>query len=132
VKLGWAAMAVLLNGCVLVAAAVIGGALAAGAYSYDQGEGRQDYRVSFDKLYDASVAVCEKRGYTLTLKTKDAGGTARIEGKLKSGEGFLFSIQKVTENTSRLGIRVGTWGDEKVTADLHNEVGRELELRYGK
>jgi hypothetical protein len=130
-RLALLALGVPLSGCILLAAAVVGGMLAAGTYTYVNGEGRQDYRVSYDKLYNAVVTLAEKRGIQVADKRIDPSGRAHLQGTLKgSGTSVSFTINKLTENTSRLGIRVGTWGDEKITADLHNEVGRELEAKY--
>lgn len=130
-RLALLGMVVPLSGCILLAAAVVGGVLAAGSYTYVNGEGRQEYRVSYDRLNDACLSLCAKRGIAIGDKGGDGKGQAHIQGTLKgSGTAVRFSIARLTENTSRLGIRVGTWGDEKISTDLHNEVGRELEARY--
>jgi hypothetical protein len=63
----------------------------------------------------------------VTSKGVDRIQGAHVEGALRGhGTKTVFAISKPTENTARLGIRVGTFGDEVITSDLHNEVGREL------
>jgi hypothetical protein len=127
--IGLAATLALAGGCILLVAAVVGGALAAGTYAYVEGEGRQDYRVSLDKLYETVNSMCEKRGIAVSGKGIDLSN-AYVDGKLKGSQSSVsFKMDKLTENTSRLRIRVGTFGDQQITQDLHNEVGRELEQR---
>lgn len=120
-----------LGGCLVVAAALVGAAVAVGTYAYVEGEGRQDYSVSVSQACRASLRVCEQSKFAVVEKTEDAFG-ARIVARTADNSDVRFSIQRTGESTTRVGIRIGTFGDEAKTLELHRRLGQELDSMRGR
>jgi hypothetical protein len=116
----------LLSGCVVVAAAMVGAAVAVGTYAYVEGEGRQEYSVSVKRAYEGSLKVCDECKFAVVEKSQDEFG-ARVVARRADNTEVRFSIEKTGEDLTRVGIRVGVFGDEPLTLELHRKLGQELE-----
>lgn len=124
-----ASMSLASGGCLVVAA----GAAGAGAatYFYVRGKLCQEYYASFADSWQAAVATLEADGLKVThqenngtdgtISSKTTDGHA-ISINLSSRPGYSAPQQTVT----RICIRVGTFGDEKVSSRILTEIGTRL------
>lgn len=112
--------AIFANGCLLVVGAA---GVGAGAVWY-YGALRSTEEVGHTKLFEASKAAAGELGMTVTKDAVDA-----TEGKIEATTGedrrVAISIERVTENTSELVIRVGI-ADEAGARALYAKIKENL------
>lgn len=114
-----------LSGCIVVAAAVLAGVVVAGTYTYINGEGTQDYEVTVQQGYDGALKMCENMKLTVVDKAID-NWNARIQAKLSDNTDVKIRLEKLGDKKTRIGIRIGTLGDETRTREMHNALAKEL------
>ncbi len=119
----------ILGGCLAVAALAVGAAAAVGTYAYIEGEGRQDYSATVSQTYQAALCVCEKSRLTIQSCNEDAFA-GYVDARTSDNTSVKFRIDKIDDSPrTRVGIRVGTFGDESKTFQLHEMLGKELDTR---
>lgn len=110
------------TGCV---ALLVGGAAGAGAVAYQRGALISKEAASLDATWNACRAAVKKLEFVETLNRKDAlEGT--LEAKTANNKTVTFSLHRLTDTTTELRIRVGTFGDEALTRQIHDAVRKAL------
>jgi hypothetical protein len=114
----------LLNGCILF---VAGGAAAAGAgtVAYVNGELKDTEDHSLDAVHDATVAGVQDMRYVIVSTAKDAG-QLKLTVRTATDQKIEITLIKQSANTTEIHIRVGTFGDEKVSRDLLDKIKAHL------
>jgi hypothetical protein len=102
------------SGCTVVGAGV---ATVAGGSYYITGEIVKAYPVSIYHLYEVTLYSFQQEGIKLVSKT-NTYEEAEIIGELHTGESVTVKIFYNKEGLARLGIRIGTFGDEKRSRDM--------------
>jgi len=113
------------SGCIVVAAAVLAGVVVAGTYTYINGEGVQDYEVTVQQAYDGAIKMCEENKLVVTEKGID-NWNGRITAKRADNTDVKIRMDRLADKKTRVGIRIGTIGDETKTKDLHNSLAKIL------
>lgn len=111
----------LFSGCV----AVVAGAAGAGTVGYLAGELRSPLEAPVDRAWQAVEATINERGYMVTKQSKDAR-TGILESRTADDQKVTIRVTEVTEDTSEVRIRVGTFGDEKLSLDLIRRIEDRL------
>ena len=110
------------TGCV---ALLVGGAAGAGAVAYQRGALVSTEAASLDATWTACRAAVKKLEFVETLNRKDAlEGT--LEAKTARDKTVTFSLHRLTDTSTELRIRVGTFGDEALTRQIHDAVRKAL------
>jgi hypothetical protein len=110
------------TGCV---ALLVGGAAGAGAVAYQRGALVSTEAASLETTWNACRAAVKKLEFVETLNKKDAlEGT--LEAKTAQDKTVTFSLHRLTDTTTELRIRVGTFGDEALTRQIHDAVRKAL------
>ena len=109
------------TGCVAV---VAGAAAGAGGYAYVKGEARSEEAVSVAEAFDASKKALASLGFRVTSATKDA-----LEGKVEAtgAEGRIVQVkcERVESGQTRIGVRVGTFGDRDQAAVILDAIRKK-------
>ena len=108
--------------------AVIGAAAAAvgtGAYFYVKGDLKRNYEASMDKTWQAAVSAVEELKLTPESKKNDAFGGV-IEGKMADGKSFSINVKRLGENSTEVGVRIGTFGDRVKSEAIHDKIHSKL------
>ena len=108
------------GGCVLL---LVGGAAAAGAgtYAYVSGEMKGNEAVSLDRAYKASLAAMKDLQFPVTTKSKDAL-QAEVLARNSADKKILINLKKVSDSTTEIRIRVGTFGDETMSRQVLEKI----------
>ena len=104
--------------------AVIGAAAAAvgtGAYFYVKGDLRRNYEAPMDKTWDATVKALEALKINVESKQNDAL-TGVINGKLADGKSLSVNLKRISESTTEVGVRIGTFGDRQRSEAIHDKI----------
>ncbi len=114
-------LAVLGSGC---AAILVGGAAGAGV-AYSMGALKSVENTSVEKAYIAAQAALKDLEFRETLVSKDAV-EARVEGETASEKTVTIHITRVTDQATEIRIRVGTFGDEKLSRLIFDKIRAHL------
>jgi hypothetical protein len=117
------------SGCVLFVAGAAAGAGVAG-YAWVNGEIEATEAASLTRTWEASLAAMGDLQFPVTSQAKDA-----LEGNLTARNAKNTSIKirlKYLSNTStELHIRVGTFGDEALSRIILNKIHEHLQSSSG-
>ncbi len=108
--------------------AVIGAAAAAtgaGAYYYVKGDLKRNYNAPLDKTLDATVKALEELKMNVESKQQDAFNGV-IKGTLADGKGFTVNLKRLAENSTEVGVRIGTFGDRTKSEAIHDKILSKL------
>lgn len=115
----------LLSGCIVVAAAVLAGVVVAGTYTYINGEGKQDYEVTLQQAYEGTLRMCEYYKLNVVEKGLD-NWNGRVVAKRADNTDVRINLERLADKKTRVGIRIGTIGDEAKTKEMHHTLAQEL------
>jgi hypothetical protein len=122
------AMAVLVSGAMLqltgCAALLIGGAAAGAAAAgvmYKEGELQADLEAKPPQALQAT-----ERAFRDLIWTKESAKSSATDAlataRTATGKEVTVTINRQTENVSRIGIRIGTFGDENLSRLLYDKI----------
>lgn len=111
-------------GCLAVAAGA-GAAAGVGTYAYVTGKLTATVDGSLDRAYDATAAALKSMEFNEVSKDKDAF-QARFVSKMADGTEVKVDLVKKTEKSTEVNIRVGTFGDEKKSVAILDEIKKHL------
>ena len=110
-----------LTGC---AALLVGGAAAGAAAAgimYRDGELRADLEAT-----PPTVIKATERAFRDLIWTKESAQASATDGqataRTATGKEVLVTVTRKTDNTSQIGIRVGTFGDENLSRLLYDKI----------
>ncbi len=125
-------LAVLIGGLLLQTAGcaflLIGGAAAGAAAGvmYHEGELRADLDAN-----PPDVIKATERAFRDLIWTKESAQSSATDGiataRTATGRDVRVTVQRQTETASRIGIRVGTFGDENLSRLLYDKIKFFLE-----
>lgn len=108
--------------------AVIGAAAAAvgaGTYYYVKGDLKRNYEAPMDKTWEATVKSVEELKLTIESQKHD-GLSGVITGKTADEKGFEINLKRLGENSTEVGIRIGTFGDRVKSEAIHDKILSKL------
>jgi len=108
--------------------AVIGAAAAAvgaGTYYYVKGDLKRNYEAPMDKTWEATVKSVEELKLTIESQKHD-GLSGVITGKTADEKGFEINLKRLGENSTEVGIRIGTFGDRAKSEAIHDKILSKL------
>ncbi len=118
----YALILALFSGCVVIGAGVA--SVAGGSY-YITGEIVKAYPVSIYHLYQVTLYHFQQEGIKLVSK-RNTYEDAEIVGELETGEKVTVKIFYNKEGLARLGIRIGTFGDEQRSREMLKHMERYI------
>jgi len=108
-----------------VAIGAAAAAVGAGTYYYIKGDLNRNYEASMDKTWQAAVQSVDELKLTTESKQHDAFSGV-IKGKMADGKSFTISLKRVGENTTEVGVRIGTFGDRTRSEAIHDKILSKL------
>ena len=108
--------------------AVIGAAAAAvgaGTYYYVKGDLKRNYEAPMDKTWEATVKSVEELKLTIESQKHD-GLSGVITGKTADEKGFEINLKRLGENSTEVGVRIGTFGDQAKSEAIHDKILSKL------
>lgn len=94
-----------LQGCIVVAAAAVAGAV--GYVQYDKNEAFRDFDYSLERTWEATLHSIDELGFT-ELEIQELTPT---EGEI-SNETMWTRVERHTDDRARVRVRVGTFDNE--------------------
>ncbi len=128
--LALAATALANGGCLVAAAGAAAGAGVAG-YAYYKGKVCQEYNASLDDTLAATRTALVELGLPVEGEQRD-GATAFIEGRTGTDNRFRLDFDVVTSPIpvegplTRVGVRVGVFGDSTLSDRILAQIGTHL------
>lgn len=111
-------------GCLAVAAGA-GAAAGVGTYAYVTGKLTATLDASLERTYDATTEALRTMELREISREKDAF-QARFVSKMADDTDVKIELVKKGEQSTEVKIRVGTFGDEKKSVAILDEIKRHL------
>ena len=108
--------------------AVIGAAAAAvgaGTYYYVKGDLKRTYEAPMDKTWEATIKAVEELKLTVESQKHD-GLSGVIKGKTADDKSFEINLKRLAENSTELGVRIGTFGDRAKSEAIRDKIQSHL------
>ena len=96
-------------------------ATGAGAYYYVKGDLKRNYEAPLDKTMAATVQALEDLQMGVDSKQSDAFAGV-IKGKMGDGKGYTINLKRLGENSTEVGVRIGTFGDRAKSEAIHDKI----------
>lgn len=111
----------LLQGCMVAAV----GAGAAGTVAYFKGDLESVEAASLDAVWQATLSAVEEMELYVISKEKDALG-ASLTLRDAADKKISIELATVTEDSTRVSIRVGVFGDERKSQMIYSKIKENL------
>ena len=115
------ALALVAPGCVAVVAAGAAG----GTVAYMRGELQLNVDGTVNKVHRAALTTVQEQGFILVADEYDKKGT-RITARTTEDKRVLVYVDRLTDQTSRIRIRVGHLGDEATSRAVLESILQKL------
>ncbi len=119
------ALAMAISGCAEAVLIGVGAAGGAGAALWSKGKMVEELDASFSRAHTASIAALNDLELPVNKDVK-GGLKAKIESRFPDGKYVSIDIRAVTESSSKITVRVGTFGDkarsEKILGAIHQHI----------
>lgn len=117
-------IAVFFSGCVAAAVGVGAGA-GAGTYAYVKGEMKSVEQATLEKTWSAVEKTVKEMGFIVESQSHDAlAGT--IEARGAGNKKITIKVVLVTDKTTEVRIRIGTFGDEKFSYQILDRIRKNM------
>jgi len=100
-------------GCFAVVAGTAGGA---GTSFWLSGKLTQEFHASYDRTIDAAKSALKSLRFDLVKETREENIT-QLKSKYSDGKEIWIDIRKVTEDSTKVEVRVGAVNPDKEAAD---------------
>jgi hypothetical protein len=114
--------AMALPGCLAAAA---GAAAGVGAYAYAHGELWATVYGSLDDAYQASTIALEELGLRVVQEAHDTFGAHIVATETQGGDVSVDLVPEA-ERVTRIGVRVGTFGDQRKSRTVLRKIQDNL------
>ena len=111
-----------LSGC---AALIIGGAAGAGTYAYVRGEMKSTESAALDRVWSATRAAMKDLQFTVTTEQKDSL-QGHLVARTASDKKIDIQLEKISDTSTEVRIRVGTFGDEDLSHLILEKIKKRL------
>lgn len=111
-----------LQGCVAVVGAAAGGA----GVAYVKGEAKKIYDAPIDRVYKAVLIAVKDDLGLIVYESHLAGVDGEIKARRLDDKKVEIDLDALTEKTTKVKIRVGTWGDEEYSGLIFSKIGQRL------
>jgi hypothetical protein len=113
--------AVMVQGCIIAAV----GAGAAGTIAYVKGDLESVQSYNIDTVYQATLDAMNDLDLPVLSKTKDAL-TAEVVARDAQDKKVTIKLKAATEETTKLSIRIGTFGDKTKSQLIYDKIRENL------
>jgi hypothetical protein len=113
------------SGCALF---VVGAAAGAGAvgYAWVDGEVQSTESASLDRTWNATLAAMKDLEFPVTSQSKDAL-EANLTARNASNTSIAIKLKNLSNISTEIHIRVGTFGDESMSRTILNKINNHLQ-----
>jgi len=111
-----------LQGCVAVVGAAAGGA----GVAYVMGEAKKIYDAPIERVYNAALTAVKDDLGLIVYESHQTGMKGKIKSRRWDDKAVKIDLKALTERTTRVKIRVGTWGDEEYSGLIFSKIDKRL------
>lgn len=119
------ALAVQISGCAEAVLVGVGAAGGAGAVLWAKGRMKEEFAMPFSKVHTATLAALKDLDLPIK-KDKKKALKAKIESQFPDGKFVWIGIRAITESSSKITVRVGTFGDKSKSQKIFEAIHRRL------
>jgi len=116
------------SGCAWLAIGAAGAGVGVGTYAYIRGELEAAYPSPYNETWSATLAALDKLEIRKKSAEKDAFG-GLIEAARADGTSIKIRVTPITDASTSVKIRVGTFGDRAISETISAEIESRLKKR---
>jgi len=109
------------SGCFLL----IGAAAGAGGYAYVRGALQKNVDSTVKKIHSSSLKALKGLDIFVTDDELNVH-SAKVNGEYADGKRVIVDIEALTERSSKIKVRVGTWGDKDRSLVIIGAIEKQL------
>ncbi|AIT09626.1 membrane protein [Candidatus Francisella endociliophora] len=118
-------IAISLNSCVVAAILIGTAAVAGGAVYYVNGNYIIEVPKDLRSVYNATIKAIQMDSKYKLLSQSYADNTAEVKASY-GGQNISINLSSIKNRSTEIKIRIGTLGDERQSADLANEITKNI------
>ncbi|KPJ59167.1 MAG: hypothetical protein AMS15_07170 [Planctomycetes bacterium DG_23] len=111
-----------LQGCALV----VGAAAGAAGVAYVKGEAEKTYDAPVERVYNAALTAVKDDLGLIVYESHFVGLEGEIKARRLDDKKVDIDLEAITERTTKVKIRVGTWGDEEYSRLIFSKIDKRL------
>ena len=120
-----ASLLAFVSGCALFVVGAAAGA-GAGGYAWYNGEITTTEGASLDRTWNATLAAVKDLEFPVTDQAKDAL-EAHLTARNASNTNISIKLKNLSNTSTEIRIRVGTFGDEALSRTILNKINSRLQ-----
>jgi hypothetical protein len=120
-----ASLLAFVSGCALFVVGAAAGA-GAGGYAWINGEIKTTEGASMDQTWNATLAAMKDLEFPVTDQAKDAL-EANLTARNASNTNISIKLKNLSNASTEIRIRVGTFGDEALSRTILNKINSRLQ-----
>ena len=109
----WGLLLLNIYGCVALLAGAVGGT---GTAAWLSGKMTQEFNAPYERTINAATKALRSLKLKVTKEAKEEN-IAQLKSKYSDGREIWIDIRKVTENSTKVEVRVGAVSPDKAAAD---------------
>jgi len=117
---------IMCSGCAFFVGAGAAATVVAGAYEYVQGELKRPYAASMGTAWVACHEALKDEGVDVIDSIKEEPTHWELTGKTNKGRELKITLDTVSKDITRIGVRVGLRGDRTLSEKIHDAIARQL------
>lgn len=104
---------------------IVGGAGAAGAYAWINGNLSRNYKQPMETTLEGVLSALRVLRLNITERKHDAFD-GYVTAKMVKGKNVRITLERWTNSETRVTVRVGALGDRDVAMKIHEQIESEL------
>ncbi len=117
------------SGCAFLIGASVGGRVVAGAYEYTEGEVKRPYVASMGTAWVACQDALKDVGVEIFESSMEEPTHWTMKAKTKKGREIKIALDTVSDDITKVGIRIGILGDDVLSELIHDAIAKQLEAK---
>jgi len=117
---------IMCTGCAFLLGAGTAATVVAGAYEYVQGELKRPYGATMGTAWVACHEALRDEGVEVIDSIKEEPTHWVLKGKTKKGRELKITLDTVSKDVTKIGVRVGLRGDRILSEKIHDAIARQL------
>lgn len=117
---------IMCTGCAFLWGAGTAATVIAGAYEYVQGELKRPYAATMGTSWVACHEALRDEGVDVIDSTREEPAHWELKGKTGKGRELKITLDAVSKDVTKIGVRVGFRGDRTLSEKIHDAIAKQL------
>ncbi len=121
-----ALISVFCSGCAFLVGTALGGGAGIGATKYMKGEMESSYAANMETTWIACQKALKEVGIEINGSIQERPIHWMLQGRAEGGEKVRVTLDALSNKVTRVSVRIGIFGDERISKKIHDAISRRL------